>query len=137
MAQRIRMITWAEGAGRALEGGLEELLHERRGLYWIDIEYPTEADLDRLAVDYGGPKVRWADAARRAMVPKAQTYPDFVFIVWFVLEKFVPGKNVDPAQVFLFMTKDHLVTVHRNPVGLLDQVWEAFTSDLQMMAKSG
>ncbi len=135
MAKRIRMITWSGGEARELEGDLEQMLRERGELYWIDIQEPAEADLDRLAADHGGPKVHWAEAARRAMVPKAQTYPDFVFTVWFVLDKFERGKNIETAQVFLFLAKDHLVTTHRTAIGLLDQVWETFTDDPQMMAE--
>ncbi len=134
MAQRIRMLTWSSGAGKVLEGKLDELLPERGEFHWIDIQRPNEEDLDRLSEAYGGPKVNWTEVSRKALVPKAQTYPDFVFTVWFVLEKFKAGKSIEPSQVFLFMAKDHLVTVHRNPIGLLDQVWDAFADDMKMLA---
>ena len=135
MAQRIRMITWSAGAGKVLEGQLAELLPERGEFHWTDIEHATEADLDKLSEAYGGAKTNWAEVGRKALIHKAQTYTDFVFTVWFVLEKFEAGKSIEPSQVFLFMTKDHLVTVHRNPVGLLDQIWDAYAADLKMMAE--
>ncbi len=135
MAKHIRMITWSAGAGKVLEGNLDELLPERGELHWIDIQHATEADLDKLSEAYGGAKTNWAEVGRKALVPKAQTYAGFVFTVWFVLEKFEAGKNIEPSQVFLFMGKDQLVTVHRNTIGLLDQVWDAYAADMKMMAE--
>ncbi len=134
MAERSRMMAWDSGQGYVQEGKLDELLARPGEMKWIDIRHPVEADLDLLAEAYGLQKIHMDQVIRTALVPKAQTYPQYVFIIWFFLEKFEAGKSIRSAPFSLFLGKGFLITVHRAEIDMLNQVWDIFAADPAQLA---
>ncbi len=128
------MIAWAAGVGRVLEGELADLLAQPGETKWIDIRQPAEADLNLLTDAYGLQRVDWEQAMRTALVPKAQSYPQYVFIIWFMLEKFDPATSIASAPFSLFRGEGFLITAHRAELTLLNHVWEAFADNPAQLA---
>ncbi len=135
MAEHCRMMAWAAGEGRVQEGELADVLAQPGDMKWIDIRHPADADLDLLTDAYGLQRVHWEQVMRTALVPKAQTYPDYVFIIWFMLGKFDATKSIEPAPFSLFLGKGFLITAHRTEIDLLNQVWDSFAGDPAQLAE--
>lgn len=92
---------------------------------WIDIEGPTEADLQVLAIEFGFHDLTLEDCLHQHQRPKSETFDDHTFMVLY--EFVTPVTQTGPVasrELMMFMGARYVVTVHATPVTSINQAAE-------------
>lgn len=92
---------------------------------WIDVEEPSEADLEALRVEFGFHALTLEDCLHAHQRPKHETYEDHVFMVLYEFVTPVPlAGAVGSREVMMFVGARYVVTVHPAPVASVTQAAE-------------
>ncbi len=119
MAARITVRWIDNGVLRA--DGMESLPDELTGAVWIDI---VDVDMDSLAAvaaRFSLPPLAVEDCLHFPQRPKIDTYPDVTFLIW-LLPGLVPGDGIASQELDVFLGAEHLVTVHREEIDVVNRV---------------
>lgn len=106
-------------------------------LLWIDLVAPTESELQLVAEEFGLHPLAVEDAAKHAQRPKIDEYDNFYLMVVFAIEPVAPAETAADGsaelittntftvhEIDLFIGRRFLITVHEQPLALLDEVGE-------------
>lgn len=94
---------------------------------WLDIQDPTDADIDLLRQEFGFHELSLEDAARREQRPKVDEYPGYYFIVLYSASCGADA-GVRTHEIHCFWGKNYVVTLHDGPLPEVDtaiQRWSA------------
>jgi magnesium transporter len=91
-------------------------LHEREEFFWLDLDSPSDADLDALGELLGIPDLAIEDTKEFDQRPKLDDYGERVLIV------FYGAHGTDLVEVHVHVSGKEVVTVRRAPCAHL---WEA------------
>ncbi len=119
MAAKITVRWIDEGVLRS--DGLESLPEKLTGAVWIDI---VDVDMDSLAAvatRLDLPPLAVEDCLHFPQRPKIDVYPQMTFLIW-LLPHLVPGDGVSSLELDVFLGEEHLVTVHREELAIIDRV---------------
>ena len=89
---------------------------------WIDLEGPSEEDLQKLSEHIGLHPLTLEDAQTFTQRPKIEDYENYVFMVAFGVD---PGTRPGGAllrEVHLIVSGDAVVSIHRRPNRALDEL---------------
>ena len=109
------------------EGGFDEspplesisdLIADPEQIVWLDIQDPTDEDVELLRCEFGFHELALEDAARRDQRPKIDQYGGYHFIVFYAVRR----KRND--EIGLFVGKNYLVTVHAGQIPEIDATVE-------------
>ena len=96
------------------EDRIQKLLKEDR-FFWLDLESPTEEQLDKLADVFGFHPLAVEDTRSFHQRPKLDDYDQYAFLVFYG----GPSKSTeldDLREVHMFISGKYLITVHRAPM---------------------
>jgi magnesium transporter len=97
---------------------------ERDEFFWLDLESPSQEQLDTLQSALGLHPMALEDTREFGQRPKADTYQDYVLIVFFTAtESTDPDRVVHPVEVHVYVSGQWIVTVHREPLALLERLY--------------
>src|SRR4051795_12449359 len=91
-------------------------LHEREEFFWLDLDSPSDADLDALGELLGIPDLAVEDSKEFGQRPKLDDYGERVLIV------FYGAHDSDLVEVHVHVSGQEVVTIRRAPCAHL---WEA------------
>jgi magnesium transporter len=91
-------------------------LHEREEFFWLDLDSPSDADLDALGELLGIPDLAVEDSKEFGQRPKLDDYGERVLIV------FYGAHGSDLVEVHVHVSGQEVVTIRRAPCAHL---WEA------------
>jgi len=91
-------------------------LHEREEFFWLDLDDPSDADLDALGELLGIPDLALEDSKEFGERPKLDDYGERVLIV------FYGAHETDLVEVHVHVSGKEVVTIRRAPCAHL---WEA------------
>jgi magnesium transporter len=91
-------------------------LHEREEFFWLDLDSPSDADLDALGKLLGIPDLAVEDSKEFGQRPKLDDYGERVLIV------FYGAHDSDLVEVHVHVSGQEVVTIRRAPCAHL---WEA------------
>jgi magnesium transporter len=91
-------------------------LHEREEFFWLDLDSPSDADLDGLGKLLGIPDLAVEDSKEFGQRPKLDDYGERVLIV------FYGAHDSDLVEVHVHVSGQEVVTIRRAPCAHL---WEA------------
>lgn len=115
------MVRWLEGE-TLFEGGMADI--ERAcasGWAWVDVLEPDASTLAPLAAAFNLHPLAVEDCLHYPQRPKLESYGSGLFLVW--LTPFEPdGDDVPSHELDVFLGRDHLITVHREPLAAIDDV---------------
>ena len=96
-----------------------DLLTDPRNLLWLDIEGPTETEINLLRREFTFHELALEDALTRAQRPKVDDYNGCYFIVFYTAST---GSDllVDTHEVHVFWGANFLVTLHDQPVSEIE-----------------
>jgi magnesium transporter len=89
---------------------ISDIVPDRETVLWLDIQDPTEADLELLRNEFGFHELALEDVVRRHQRAKVDEYEGYLFVVFYAV-----GKN-HVHEVNLFVGENYLVTVHQGEV---------------------
>jgi len=84
-------------------------IKNRKNSVWIDLEEPTEAEIDFLIDEFNFHSISIEDAILPHDHPKIEIFDDYTFITLYSL---VPGKTVLPQEINVFIGDNYLITFH-------------------------
>lgn len=105
------------------EGGFDEavplesisdLIQDRQKIVWLDVQDPTDADVELLRAEFGFHELALEDAVRRSQRPKIDLYNGYCFLVFYAV------RRRREEEIGLFVGRNYLVTVHTGPVPEID-----------------
>lgn len=91
-----------------------ELLGEDSARVWLDVEDPTDEQLDRIQAWFSLHPVSVEDSRHWGQRPKVEVFPDYFFVVVHGLSLDPDGELVD-REIHLFAGKGFLVTLRASP----------------------
>lgn len=95
---------------------------------WVDVERPTDADLQRLEREFGFHPLAVEDCRNRHQRPKVDEYPGYYFIVLY--EAAMEDGRIRLTELAIFLGKNYVVTVHDGPLRafpVADRLWHGST----------
>ena len=94
-------------------------------LTWVNIENPTEREIEYLAQHYPFHRLDLDDCLSKKQLPKIDEYKDYFFMV-FHFPVFNPEARVTtPSQVSIFIGEDYLITLHQGDLKPLVSLYRA------------
>jgi magnesium transporter len=107
----------------AVESDRIAAYHKEDQFFWLDLESPSDADLDALQDAIGLHPLAMEDTREFGQRPKVDVYHEYVLVVYFtVRESAEPERIVEPVEVHVYVSGSWIVTVRRNPMPLLDRL---------------
>ena len=91
-------------------------LHAREEFFWLDLDDPSDADLDALGELLGIPDLALEDSKEFGERPKLDVYDERVLIV------FYGAHDTEPVEVHVHVSGNEVVTIRRAPC---THLWEA------------
>jgi magnesium transporter len=91
-------------------------LHQREEFFWLDLDSPSDADLDTLGEILEIPDLAVEDSKEFGERPKLDLYDERVLIV------FYGAHDTEPVEVHVHVSGNEVVTIRRAPCAHL---WEA------------
>ncbi len=90
-----------------------QILKSRR-LSWLNISKASETEIDYLRKKFKFNQLDLEDsyAHKHAQRPKINIRPDYIFIVLLFPVYNRQTREIKPAEIDIFITKDHLITMH-------------------------
>ncbi|HXF73226.1 MAG TPA: magnesium/cobalt transporter CorA [Actinomycetota bacterium] len=107
---------------------LDELLAEDSARLWVDVEEPTEDDLDQLQRSFGLHPLAVEDSRHWGQRPKVEVFPDHLFLVLHALSLDDRGELVD-REIHLFVGRRFLVTLRAAPPFDLSRVLQRLEAE--------
>jgi magnesium transporter len=105
------------------EGGFEaaiplesisDCIEDHQKIVWVDIQDPTDEDVELLRCEFGFHELALEDVIRRNERPKLDLYDGYCFLVFYAVRR---GRA---DEIELFVGENYLVTVHTGPVPEID-----------------
>lgn len=95
---------------------------------WVDLEQPSDGDLERLRREFDFHPLAVEDCRNRHQRPKVDEYPGYYFIVLY--EAALESGRIELSELAIFLGKNYVVTVHDGPVRafpMVERLWHAST----------
>lgn len=97
---------------------------QTKELTWIDIIDLKKEDLDFLESEFQFHAIDLQELTHRSARPKLEEYPGYLFAIVHSPVFDVKSRSTTPAEVDIFVTNSHIITVHMGRVHLLDQFFK-------------
>jgi magnesium transporter len=98
---------------------------QRDEFFWLDLESPSREDLDQLRDELGLHPMALEDTREFGQRPKVDAYDDYVLVVFFTALLDGHERIVHPVEVHVYISGHWILTVHREPLPLLERLHEA------------
>jgi magnesium transporter len=111
------------------------LKHTDKGFNWIDVSYPTAAELQELSAEFGLNQYTLADCLEPDHLPKAEDLGAVKFLITRKILDEVLGHKLHTVQqlstkVAIFFNEDFIITVHRLPQAFIEELQTSFEQKL-------
>jgi magnesium transporter len=120
-----------ETAGR----GAEKLVAQKRGLLWIDLIAPSEAELARLQRTFEFHPLSIEDSSHFRQRAKVDQYEGYLFITLHSHRYESGSHEIVPEELHVFLGSNYLVTVHHTPLPALSQARERYEQEVEPYKK--
>ncbi|MDO8676792.1 MAG: magnesium transporter CorA family protein [Candidatus Azambacteria bacterium] len=81
-------------------------------LTWIDIEKPTQKDIEWLGVNFNFHPVTLSEIIPSSQREKVEHFNDYLFLVTYVPIFNDKKRTTTPIEIDFLITRDHIITVH-------------------------
>ncbi len=141
-----RTILACPGGGRDLHAALSDddlarILAADAGVVWVDLSEPTDADFDWLLRQFRFHQLAIEDCRHGVQRPKIEEYDDYLFFVFHAVtgltagDDLMRGSEIDFVELDGFLGLRYLVTVHTEPLKLLDQIRARIEDNPALLAR--
>ncbi len=117
-------------------GDIAKARRSRRGLLWVDIVGPTEADGKFLEESFGFHRLTVEDClGTQIHPPKIDAFNDYLFIVVHGINHASEADVVETAELALYIGESFVVTSHNYPLYSVDEVRRLVEADGRPLAR--
>ncbi len=85
-------------------------------LTWIDIEKPTQKDIDWLKANFNFHPLTLGELIPPSRREKVEHFDNYLFLVMYVPVFNEKKRTTNPLELDVLMTKDRIITVHNEPI---------------------
>jgi magnesium transporter len=128
---------YRRGTREAVDGDLGDALAVARSsgdcFIWIGLHEPTEAELDKVADEFGLHPLAVEDAVKAHQRPKVEEYPDSLFVVLKTVRYDEESQQVDLGDVMLFIGDSFVVTVRHGQARALADVRRRLEAEKELL----
>ena len=93
----------------------------RDHFFWLDLTSPSHEDLGKLHDLFGFHPLALEDSGEFGQRPKLDNYTDYIFLVFYGAWRHSADDPKPLREVHLFLSGKYLITLHRDPLPVLDQ----------------
>jgi len=101
---------------------IDRVVGDKQSVLWLDIQDPTEADLELLRKEFGFHELALEDALRGGQRPKVDEYTDYYFVVLYGAE--LADEKIITHEIHCFWGPNYWVTLHDDRVAEIDTAIE-------------
>ncbi|MBA3532022.1 MAG: magnesium/cobalt transporter CorA [Ardenticatenales bacterium] len=112
---------------------LHRWIDKKEAVLWVDIQDPTEEELQLLVAQFHFHPLAIEDVRDRHQRPKIEVYPGYTFIVFYAVDWDDKDKRIITQEVELFVGSNYVITLHEGPVVEIDRThirWEQNVSTM-------
>jgi len=135
----ISTFIWSpDEGGREIKGMMDfsELLSKPDHIFWVDLSQPTDEESYILTHDFKFHPLAIEDVLTEMSRPKVDDYDDYLFVVFLVASGRPGGEDELPfKEIGLFLTKNSVVTVHFQPLTVIDTVFKRLHKDERFISR--
>jgi magnesium transporter len=127
-----------EEGGREVHGMLDfrDLLSKPDHVFWLDMSQPTDEESYLLTHDFKFHPLAIEDVLTEMSRPKVDDYEDYLFVVFVVASGRPGGEDELPfKEIGLFLTRNCVVTVHFQPLQVIDTVVQRLHRDERFISR--
>jgi magnesium transporter len=124
MPTRVRTVACLSGVSLERNVPSEEIheyLKDRDNLVWVDVQDPGPAEMEMLQEEFGFHPLALDDIAKGHERPKVDEYKGYLFAVMYGVLNGAATDAVPTVEVDLFIGRNFVVSVHRQPFPALDE----------------
>lgn len=104
-------------------------------LTWIDIEKPTQKDIDWLKQNFNFHPITLAELIPSSQREKVEHFNDYLFLVTYVPIFNEKKHTTTPVEVDFLITRDHLISVHNEQLEPIKNFAEKCQNKLELKNK--
>jgi len=113
-----------------VDAGRIDALRSRDEFFWLDLDSPSEADLDAIERALHLHPMALEDTREFGQRPKVDTYRDYVLTVFYTARLAdEPSRVVEPVEVHVYVSGQWVVTVRHRPCPPLDALHDALVPE--------
>jgi magnesium transporter len=94
---------------------------ERDQFFWLDLTAPSEEEIERLGEIFNFHPLALEDTLHFSQRPKLDEYEGYMFMVFYGADEDADDEGVVLHEVHLFVSGQYLITVHHDPLHVLEQ----------------
>ncbi len=102
-------------------------------LLWLDLQSPSEQELERLGRKFNLHPLAIEDASKEHQRPKVEEYENFYFVVIYSVSTHANAAGLDICELDMFLGKNYLITVHAGHINELDEVEKRWTRNAKQL----
>lgn len=110
---------------------VERLVAQKRGLFWVDLIAPTEAELSRLQRTFEFHPLSIEDSSHFRQRSKVDVYDGYLFISLYAHRFDKDKREILADELHVFLGSNYLVTVHREPLTALSRARERYERETE------
>lgn len=110
-----------------------EALKDQNNLLWLDLESPTEQDLNKIRQEFNLHPLAIEDASHAHQRPKIDEYENFYFVVFYAIHFDDMKQDLDIHEVDMFLGKNYLISVHHGYIKEMDEVETRWTRNVKQL----
>ena len=116
---------------------LQNLLAHGKGLVWVDLEAPTEADYAWLHERFQFHPLAIEDCRHGVQRPKIEEYEGHLFFVFHAITGLEVKKSLrlDFVELDGFLSRKYLVTIHDEPLTIVSQLMDRVRANPSLLAQ--
>ncbi len=113
----------------------ERLVVQKRGLLWVDLVNPSEAELEKLQRTFEFHPLSIEDSSHFRQRAKIDLYEGYLFITLYSHRFDSKGLSIVADELHVFLGSNYLVTVHRAPLPALLRARERYERESEPFKK--
>jgi magnesium transporter len=113
---------------------ISDVLQEPGIILWVDVRHPGPGELEMLRNEFGFHRLALEDVALQRQRPKVDEYPDYFFVVLYAPLPCDLSRQLETAEIDMFVGKNYVVTCHRGGIPSLEDAmhrWERTDAELR------
>lgn len=126
-----------EGDSPALLTELSQVDPAREDLLWLDLTAPSPEEIQTLGQHFPFHHLALEDATKQHQRPKIDSYGDYDFLTFYVLRYQKGAKGLEKPELGLFVGKNYVVTVHKEPLEELEDARQRWNTQQAIHDENG
>jgi magnesium transporter len=111
-----------------------DFLHDGETVFWVDMQSPSDEESYVLTHDFKFHPLSIEDVIAEVPTPKIDVYDDYVFLV-FKITDYQPVTGLNTKEIDVFLLKNGVVTIHREPVKPIDTIEKKCERDDRVLSR--